>query len=314
MAGIWFDEEGHPNVCFERGTDDREVSEGEAPANHVTQSSAETEPRACKDVEIMVNGVSGHICNVAADTSWAVRDIKKAVAAVTKVPEHYMDILQDARRLVDCEEVESIVRERRKRHCEEVDCSDATILECSIVLRPVSDKSRLHTVRTVVEHLIDPCNIARCRVDGATVNNCKWVTKSDGQVCPAWPASHFCSGAHAKRLGICEHEIRAAAIASSASTSRACFCFRVDPDERFAREEIITQRYENWVKIGVRVELIADNLVTSCESYTEEIMNKLRFGHTCDISNYPENKYWTGTYRVPEYIVDDWYYNRRWMG
>lgn len=329
MAGIWFDEEGHPNICFERSADE-ELSKGESLADSVTRGSfttkhipahtplspnpisiianswvemlgrslykriynpglhpvqdvspesdacAESKLRSCRDMEIIVSGINGHICNLVADTSWVGRDVKKAVAAVTNIPECCMQLFKGACGLEDNEEVERL---------------GSSIVECSLVLRsPAVGKNRLYAVRTVIEYLVDPCNIARCRIDGATVTNCRWITKSDGHLCPAWPLSHFCGGARAKRLNICEYEVRAAAIASSASSSAANFCFRVpvfDPDDPYPRP---VDEFAIYAKKGVRVELLSDDLVSACEPYAEDILNKLRFGHACDIANVPKAK------------------------
>lgn len=76
-------------------------------------------------------------------------------------------------------------------------------------------------VRSALEHLVSPANIASCRAAGSTVTNCEWICQGDSElkVRPAWPASHFRGAPQLRKLGVTDEEVIKAARASAATTA-----------------------------------------------------------------------------------------------
>merc|ERR1712008_310570 len=75
-------------------------------------------------------------------------------------------------------------------------------------------------VRSAVEHLVSPANIAACRANGTTVTNCVWVSSPSGDdaVRPSWPASHFCGAPQLRRIFATEADVIKAVTASAVAS------------------------------------------------------------------------------------------------
>jgi hypothetical protein len=77
-------------------------------------------------------------------------------------------------------------------------------------------------IRSAVEHLLSPTNIASCRANGSTVKNCVWILSMGAHTItrPAWPASHFCGAPQLRKLAVKEEDVlRAAAVSATSKDS-----------------------------------------------------------------------------------------------
>mmetsp|Transcript_14817 Transcript_14817/g.29219 ORF Transcript_14817/g.29219 Transcript_14817/m.29219 type:complete len:411 (+) Transcript_14817:62-1294(+) len=129
--------------------------------------------------------------------------------------------------------LEELVEELRLWMTGEMEVAGATVAGPSVTDAPVPGKGetrnlqRQAKIRSAVEHLVSPANIAKCRASGSTVTNCVWLPVNTGEGWmsledrplrrAAWPANHFCGAPMLQKLKATETEVLEAAQASHAA-------------------------------------------------------------------------------------------------
>jgi len=129
--------------------------------------------------------------------------------------------------------LEELIEELRCWITGEMEVAAATVAGPSVTQAPMPGKGETRNlqreakIRSAVEHLVSPANIAKCRASGSTVTNCVWLPVNTGEGCTtledrplrraAWPASHFCGAPMLQKLKATETEVLHAAKASHAA-------------------------------------------------------------------------------------------------
>ncbi|CAJ1359679.1 unnamed protein product [Effrenium voratum] len=86
---------------------------------------------------------------------------------------------------------------------------------------------RAAKIRSAVEHMVSPFNLAACRETGSTVTSCRWAPKEDAEGAapgaapwrPAWPLSYFCGAPQLRKWGATPQDVMEAAVESSESSA-----------------------------------------------------------------------------------------------